>query len=419
MTDKKNQPYLFAFILVTSLFFLWGFIHNLDPILIPHLRSAFLLNNVQGALVDFSVFVAYFIMAIPASNIMLKYGYKTGIIIGLLLFAAGCFLIMPAANMMLYEFFLLALFVIACGLAILETAANPYITILGKPETAAQRLNFAQAFNGLAASIAPIIGAKLILADNPLEPSQVIALDSVAREAYVLSQTSLVKPPYLILGFALLVIVALFAFTKLPDKKETDVLGKQSFLHAFSLLKIKHLKWAVIAQFFYVGAQVCIMSMMANYVLEILKIDKKDAGTYSMIIGVMFFAGRFVGTFLMRYIQPHKLLTIYSIICAALCIYVIIGSGINTVYSLYGVSFFMSIMFPTIFALGIRDLGVETKSGSSLIIMSIVGGALLPLIWGLVADKSHIQHAYIVPLICFLVVGYYGWKKHLPEGKTV
>lgn len=415
MTNQKKQPYLFAFILVTSLFFFWGFIHNLDPILIPHLRSAFVLNNVEGALVDFSVFVAYFIMAIPASNIMLKYGYKTGIIIGLLIFSVGCFLIWPAANMMFYVLFLLALFVIACGLAILETAANPYITILGKPETATQRLNFAQAFNGLAASIAPIIGANLILADEPLEKSQILALDPAARDAYVHTQTSLVTPPYLILGAILLVIVALFYFVHLPDKRESEEAGKQSFLHAFSLLKIKHLKWAVIAQFFYVGAQVCIMSMMANYLIEALNANKKEAGTYSMILGVMFFAGRFVGTFLMRYIHPPKLLTIYSFICVLLCSYVVLSNGMTTVYALCAVSFFMSIMFPTIFALGIKDLGVETKSGSSLIIMSIIGGALLPLLWAFIADKSQIQHAYIVPLICFAIVGYYGWKKYKPQ----
>ena len=217
---NQSKKYLFPFILVTSLFFFWGFVHNLDPILIPHLRRAFSLNTLQASLVDSAVFIAYFLMAIPAGVIMKKYGYKTGILIGLALFAAGCFLFVPAANTMQYAFFLGALFIVACGLTILETAANPYATILGAPETSTQRLNFAQSFNGLAAFLAPIAGGHFILADNPVNEAGLAAMSNQARNAYLLAETSTVKLPYIILGCAILVVAAIFFFTSLPDKKD-------------------------------------------------------------------------------------------------------------------------------------------------------------------------------------------------------
>ena len=205
---RSANKYLLPFILITSLFFFWGFVHNLDPILIPHLRRAFSLNTVQGCLVDFSVFIAYFIMAIPAGLIMQKYGYKTGILIGLLFFAIGCFLFIPAADTMQYPFFLSALFIVACGLTILETAANPYVTILGSPETSTQRLNFAQSFNGLAAFLAPIAGGHFILADKPKTDAEMALMTDQARQAYLLAETATVKTPYLILGAVILLAAA-------------------------------------------------------------------------------------------------------------------------------------------------------------------------------------------------------------------
>lgn len=406
---KSTNKYLLPFILITSLFFFWGFVHNLDPILIPHLRRAFSLSTVQASLVDFSVFIAYFLMAIPAGLIMRKYGYKTGILIGLVFFAIGCFLFVPAANTMQYSFFLSALFVVACGLTILETAANPYATILGPPETSTQRLNFAQSFNGLAAFIAPIIGGHFILADQPKTDAEMALMTDQARQAYLLAETSTVKTPYIILGAVILLVAAVFFFTKLPDKKD-DEQDSRGILHAF---KHKHLTWAVVAQFFYVGAQVCVLSFLILFATKAAGISEKEASWYTGAAGLAFMLGRFAGTFFMKFIAPQRLLALYAFLSMLLSLVAIFGSGIITLYAVVGIAFFMSIMFPTIFALGIKDLGPDTKSGSSLIIMAIVGGALLPLLLGYISDETgNIQYGYSVPLICFAVVLAFALKGH-------
>lgn len=399
---SKSNKYLLPFALVTSLFFFWGFLNNLNPILIPHLRRAFSLSTLQASLVDSAVYVGYFFMAIPAGIIMKKHGYKTGILIGLSLFAIGCFLFVPAANTMLYAFFLAALFVVACGLAILETAANPYATILGDPATATQRLNFAQSFNGLAAFLAPLAGREFILSSKPLDDAAVNAMTAGAKNAYLLSETSTVKMPYIILACAILLAAAIFFFTKLPDKKDDAETAKSGFLQAF---KHRHLTWAVVAQFFYVGAQVCIMSFLILFATKAAGITEKEAAYYASAAGLAFMVGRFAGTFLMKFIAAPKLLAIYAMCCVLLCLVTIFGSGIITLYAIIGITFFMSIMFPTIFALGIQDIGQDTKAGSSLIIMSIVGGAILPPLLGLITDKTNnIQYGYIVPMLAFVVV---------------
>jgi MFS transporter, FHS family, L-fucose permease len=419
VSHQASEKYLFPFILVTSLFFFWGFIHNLDPVLIPHLRRGFNLNTLEASLVDFAVYIGYFLMAIPAGIIMRKYGYKTGILIGLALFAAGCFMFVPAADTMKYGLFLGALFIVACGLAILETAANPYATILGPPETSTQRLNFAQSFNGLAAFLAPLIGGQIILSADTLNDADLSAMTEQARNAYLLSETSTVKLPYIVLGSAILVVAAFFFFTKLPDKKEDDDGGKRKILDAF---KHKHLTWAVVAQFFYVGAQVCILSFLILFATKAAGISEKEASKYSGAAGLAFMVGRFVGTFLMKYIKPSKLLALNAVACVILCTITILATGVITLYANIGIAFFMSIMFPTIFALGIEDLGADTKSGSSLIIMAIVGGAVLPPVLAFIADKTNnIQYGYIVPLLCFAVVFYFGIRgyKHKERAQVV
>ncbi|RYZ28146.1 MAG: L-fucose:H+ symporter permease [Chitinophagaceae bacterium] len=408
----KKSSYLFPFILVTSLFFLWGFVHNLDPILIPHLRKAFRLSTFQSSLIDSAVFVAYFIMALPAGIIMRKYGYKSGIIIGLLLFAFGSFLFVPAANTHQYIFFLGALFIIACGLTILETAANPYATILGPEDTSTQRLNLAQSFNGLAATVAPLIGGKLILSGKETSEAELARMSIDAQNAYVQSEASSVKLPYIILGSVILLVAVFFYFTRLPDIKEEKE-EKRSLLQAF---RHRHLTWAVVAQFFYVGAQVCVSSFFILLTTKAAGINEKVAANYlGLGYGLAFMSGRFIGTFLMQYIQPAKLLAVYAAINIGLSLFAIVGEGMITVYALIGIAFFMSIMFPTIFALGIKGLGRDTKIGSSLIIMSIVGGALLPPALGYIADETNnIQNGYIVPLICFVAVLYFGLKGYKP-----
>lgn len=404
---KGNQTG-FAFILITSLFFLWGFAHNLDPILIPHLKKSFTLSTTQATLVDSSVFIAYFIMALPAGFIMKKFGYKTGIISGLLFFAAGSFLFIPAANSQSYTFFLIALFIIACGLTILETAANPYATALGPQETSTQRLNLAQSFNGLAAALAPVIGARIILTEG-YSDAQLASMTEEARKIALASEAASVKTPYFILGAVLVLIAIIFSLTKLPKIQHKE--GKEkskNILHAF---KHKHLTWAVIAQFFYVGAQVAIFSLFILYATQSAGITEIRAADFLGACGIAFLIGRFLGTFLMKFIKPNRLLALYAAINALLCLMAISAQGMVTVYTVILICFFMSIMFPTIFALGIQDLGGDTEYGSSLIIMSIVGGAILPRIFGYISDATgNIQLGYLVPLVCFLVVSYFGWR---------
>ncbi len=376
--------------------------------LIPHLKRSFTLTTTQSTLIDSAVFIAYFIMALPAGFIMKKYGYKIGIITGLLLFAIGCFLFIPAANTQMYSFFLVALFIIACGLTILETAANPYASSLGPPETSTLRLNFSQSFNGLATALAPAIGVRIILTKG-FTDGQLNAMTESARKIALASEASSVKLPYFILGSILVLVAVVFAFTKLPviQKAEGHVAGK-NILHAF---KHRHLSWAVASQFAYVGAQVCVFSLFILYAPKSAGITQVEAGDYLSVCGIAFLIGRFLGTFLIKYIQPQKLLALYAVINVLLCIVAIAGHGFVTVYAVIGICFFMSIMFPTIFALGIKDLKGDTEFGSSLIIMSIVGGAILPRIFGYISDGTgNIQYGYIVPLVCFIVIFFFGWK---------
>jgi len=415
LTPNQSRPgnYLFPLILVTSLFFFWGFVHNLDPILIPHLRKAFKLNDLESSFVDFSIFIAYFAMALPAGYVMKRWGYKSGIILGLVLFAIGSFLFIPAADTKVYIYFLGALFIIACGLAFLETAANPYVTVLGPPESATQRLNFSQSFNGLAAFLAPIIGSKFIFTGSTETEAQINAMSQEAYNRYVTAEAASVKGPYTFLGIAIVLVIILFAFTKLPDIKSNETEEKSSIADA---LKFRQLRWGVIAQFFYVGAQVCILSFFVRFVGVSAGISLASAAWYSGIAGLAFMLGRFAGTFFMRYMAPNKLLMCYALMSAFLTLISIFAHGLITVYALIGTAFFMSVMFPTIFSLGIQGLGKDTKIASSLIVMSIVGGAFLPLLLGYISDVSgSIQYGYVVPLFCFLVVFYFGKSGYKPS----
>jgi FHS family L-fucose permease-like MFS transporter len=409
---NQTNNWLYPFILVTSLFFFWGFVHSLDPILIPHLRKSFQLNDLESSLVDSSVFIAYFIMALPAGYVMRKYGYKSGIVGGLLLFALGCFLFLPAADTHQYIYFLGALFIIASGLTFLETAANPYATIIGPPETATRRLNFAQSFNGLAAMVAPIIGGKYILSGTEMSAKDFEKLSDQARSIYLTTEAQSVKMPYLILGMLVLLVAVLFMVSKLPDVKETY--GTSAGNNPLKAFRHRHLTWAVVAQFFYVGAQICVGSFFIKMARTAADLDEKTATQYlGWGYGAAFMLGRFVGTFLMGRFASEKLLSAYALINIVLSAVAIFGSGIAVVYALIAIAFFMSIMFPTIFSLGIKDVGADTKMASSLIVMSIVGGALLPPVLGVISDATgSIQNGYIVPLLCFVVVFLFATKGH-------
>jgi FHS family L-fucose permease-like MFS transporter len=411
-TGNQTNNWLFPFILVTSLFFFWGFVHNLDPILIPHLRKSFRLNDLQSSLIDSSVFIAYFAMALPAGYVMRKYGYKSGIVGGLLLFALGCFLFLPAADTHQYIYFLGALFIIASGLTFLETAANPYATIIGPPETATRRLNFAQSFNGLAAMVAPIIGGQFILSGTEMSDEAYAKLSPEALNNYLTTEAQSVKMPYLILGILVLLVAVLFMVSKLPDVKEGD--DNAAGNNPLKAFRHRHLTWAVVAQFFYVGAQVCVGSFFIKMARTGAGMDEKTAAQYlGWGYGAAFMLGRFVGTFLMGRFASEKLLSAYALINIVLSAVAIFGSGIVVVYALIAIAFFMSIMFPTIFSLGIKDVGADTKMASSLIVMSIVGGALLPPVLGVISDATgSIQNGYIVPLLCFVVVFLFATKGH-------
>lgn len=413
-TEKgKGNKYLLPFILITSLFFLWGMAHNLDSILIPHLKKACQLNNRQSTLIDTSVFFAYFIMAIPAGMIIKRFGYKNSIITGLLVFAAGAFLFVPAANTRTYELFLFALFVIGCGLTILETSANPYAAILGPPESSSKRLNLAASFNGLAAMVAPIVGSLFILSGKSFTPEQMAAMPEVEKSAYLMSEAASVKLPYIILGSVLVLVAIIFFFMHLPSMKpqHTEVEVKPGF---FSVLKFSHLSWAVVAQFFYVGAQVCVTSFFIRMAEQGANMDEKTAGYYLGVYGFLFMAGRFIGTFFLKYVKDYVLLSIYCVLSIVLCAVAIYGSGIFVIYALGGIGFFISIMFPTIFSLGLVGLKSNTETGSSWLVMSIVGGAILPYVMGYLIDMKHddIQAGYIIPLLCFVVILYFGVFGH-------
>lgn len=411
-TDSPGQSYRLPLILVTSLFFFWGFVHNLDPVLIPHLRQAFSLTYLQSALVDSAVFIAYFVMALPAGLLMKRYGYRIGIVAGLVLFGSGSLLFLVAADTREYAYFLGALFIIASGLTLLETAANPYVTILGPTETAVQRLNFAQSFNGLAVVLAPLVGGHLILTGNELTETERLALPADQLETLITAEAATVKVPYLVLGLVILAVAVLFLMVKLPEVKEAAEPGDRKT----GVLRHAHLRWAVLAQFMYVGAQVCVTSFFINVAVANAGISQKEAAVYlGLGYGVAFMGGRFFGTYLMRFIRPHTLLLVYAVINVLLSILCINNQGMIIVYSLVGIGFFMSIMFPTIFSLGIRGLGPETKTGSSLIIMAIVGGAALPPLMGYISDLAgSIQTGYYVPLACFAFIALYALKDREP-----
>jgi len=413
MTSKKSS-YLIPFIFVTSLFFLWGISNNLNGILIPHLRKALQLSNMQSTFVDTAVYLAYFLAAIPSGIILKKYGYKKGIIAGLLVFSLGSFLFIPAANSRTYEIFLLGLFIIGCGLTILETAANPYATKLGDNESATARLNLAQSFNGLAAFIAPLIGTVFILSGKEYTADELNLMPAAEKLAYLSSEAASVKMPYMVLGGFLVVLSILFVTVKFPEFKEEEE-GKSAGSIS-GALKHKHLVWAIIAQLFYVGAQVCVTSFFVRMAISGGGVDEKTAGYYLGVYGLLFMTGRFIGTILMRYISPAKLLALYSVLCIVLSLISIYADGKNVVLALGGLGFFMSIMFPTIFSLGIVGLKEHTKPGSSLIVMSIIGGAIFPVIMGRMIDRfnDNIQIGYSIPLVCFFVVLYFGLKGHKP-----
>lgn len=413
LTTKKLMP---AFILITSLFFMWGLAHNLNPILIPHLKKACRLTDLQSAFIDSAFFIGYFVMALPAGFAMKKWGYKSGIIIGLLLFALGALIFYPAAAARTFGLFLLALFIIASGLTFLETAANPYITVLGSPDTATQRLNFSQSFNGLAATLAPLMGSIFILSGKEITDAQLAAMSPEAADGLLQAEAATVQMPYLVIAGLVLLLALVVWKAALPEVQEPVDENAAAGSDKGSIFKQANLMRGVMAQFFYVGAQVCITSFFIRFAGKAAQMDDKSAAIYLSVALFAFMVGRFAGTFFMQFVSAARLLVLYCIACVVLLALAIAVGGQFALYALIGVCFFESIMFPTIFSLGIAGLGGQTKLGSSLIIMAIAGGALLPVIMGHFSDLYSIQTAYIVPLLCFVPIAWFALKA--PQVKT-
>ena len=399
-----SDGFLLAFILITSLFFLWGVAHGMLDTLNKHFQNMLNLSKAQSGMIQFSVYTAYFLMALPAGYFMKRFGYKKGIILGLSLFAGGAFLIAGTTSFESFWIFLICLFIMGCGLTTLETAANPYTTKLGPKDSAERRINFSQSFNGLAWVVGPLIGL-FIYGNN----------SNVAGE-----KLSSMILPYTIIGSVVLIVALIFVFTKLPEIKEEEVADDStagsSAISSKPLSKQTHFILGVVAQFCYVAAQTGVFSYLINFVTDANQEPHfaVEDGPYFLSIGFfLFMIGRMSGSYLMKTFKPTRLLAIYAAVCCLLLPVVSIKAGWISLIALYGVFFFMSIMFPTIFALGIKDLGPKTKKASSFIVMSIVGGALFPPVMGLIADKYSMSVGFFAPIPFFIFILYYALKGHI------
>lgn len=401
---------LVPFILVTALFFLWGVPNNLNDILIRQFMKSFEINRLQAGLVQFAFYLGYFLLAMPAAQIMRRAGYKTGILVGLGLYGAGCMLFWPAAIIDRYWFFLTALFVIASGLAFLETASSPFILQVGDPSSAARRINFAQAFNPLGSISAVLVGSRFIFSGIELNPSQVAAMQAQGTyQAYLRSETLRVVAPYLVLGAIVLFWAVLIARTPFPHTGLDYSHDTLAHDRSKPLWARKHFVLAVVAQFLYVGAQVSTWSYMIPYVISGTGVGERVAGYWLTAALVAFTAGRFFSAWLLRYVSAPNLLGTYAVLNAAICALAGLRPGWLGVGALVIVSFLMSTMFPSIFALGTKGLGTRTKTGAALIVMSIIGGALITLAMGRVADRVSIAAGYFVPAVCFAGIALYAW----------
>ncbi|HMH06826.1 MAG TPA: L-fucose:H+ symporter permease [Terriglobales bacterium] len=401
--------HLLPFVLVTALFFLWGIPNNLNDVLIRQFMKSFAISRFQAGLVQSAFYMGYFLLAMPAALIMRRVGYKAGFVTGLCLYALGTFLFWPAALAGRYEFFLLALFVIASGLSFLETASNPFIAQLGDPESSERRLNFSQAFNPLGSITGVLIGTIFIFSGVELTPEEVAARKvQGVYEAYLRTETLRVVKPYLVIGVIALVWAVLILRTKFPSIQSEGENSKGDHGHFRDLFGYPHFLLAVLAQFLYVGAQVGTWSYFIQYVQDFAHQPEKVAGYFLTGTLAAFGIGRFVSAYVMRFIAPNKLMAAYSAANIALVAVGVFMPGWIGLWCLFLTSFFMSLMFPTIFALGLKGLGPNTKIGGSLLVMAIVGGAVLTPLMGLISEKSgSIALAYSVPLFTYIYIALY------------
>ncbi|MGC2398644.1 MAG: L-fucose:H+ symporter permease [Acidobacteriaceae bacterium] len=399
------------FFLVTALFFLWGVPNNLNDVLIRQFMKSFAISRFEAGLVQSAFYMGYFLLAIPAALLMRKRGYKFGIVVGLLLYASGAFLFWPAAMVGRYGFFLFALFVIASGLSFLETASNPFIAQLGASESSARRLNFSQAFNPLGSIAGVLVGTVFIFSGVELSPQQVASMQAAnTYDAYLKHETMRVVVPYLIVGLVALIWAILIARTKFPTIAREHEEPEQDHGSFRELLRYPNFLFAIVAQFLYVGAQVGTWSYFIQYVQDGTHQPEKIAGYFLTGTLLAFGLGRFSSAALMRYVKPALLMGVYSLINIALVAVGVAFPGWVGLWAIFVTSFFMSVMFPTIFALGIDGLDQNTKIGGSLIVMAIVGGAVLTPLMGWISQTQHsIAKAYLVPFFCYCIIALYSF----------
>ena len=409
--DGKN--YTVPLVVLTSLFFMWGFLTCLNDILIPHLKALFALSYFQAMLIQSAYFAAYAVMSIPSGMIVKRLGNKRSILVGLATMAVACTLFYPAASQRSYPMFLGALFVLASGITLLQVSANPFVAILGKPETASSRLTLTQAFNSLGTFLAPFFGSMLILSTAVKSAADIAKLAPAELEAYHAAEAAAVQTPYIGLAIALVVLAIGMALFKLPKIEEGDAAATDKIVDdRASAWKYPRLVFGAIAIFMYVGGEVAIGSFLVNFLGEpdIASLKEADAAFYVSVYWGGAMVGRFIGTVTLRRWAPGRVLLVHCIVAASLVVVAMLMSGSISMWAILAVGLFNSIMFPTIFTLAIDGLGRHTSQGSGILCTAIVGGALIPPVQGLLADGIGIQHAFVVPVICYAYIAWYGIK---------
>lgn len=411
-SSSTTEPnYAPAFAVLTLLFFMWGMLTSLNDILVPHFKAIFELNYTQVMLIQFTFFAAYFVMSIPAGKITARIGYKKGIVVGLITAGIGALMFFPAAGFPSYPLFLSALFVLASGITLLQVTANPYVTVLGKPQTASSRLNLTQGFNSLGHTIAPYLGGLFILSAATLSIEEIRKLETSEFTAYRLAEASAVQMPYIALACVLFLLAALIATFKLPVIATVeDHHAKAGTLR--DALKHRHLVLGALCIFLYVGAEVSIGSFLVNFFgeQEIAGLKESDAAPFVSYYWGSAMVGRFIGSALLQKVNPRKMLALCALIASTLVVITVFTSGHTAMWTILAVGLFNSVMFPIIFTLGVDGLGKLTSAGSSILIMAIVGGAIIPVVQGVFADTIGIHKAFILPALCYLYVVWYGLK---------
>ncbi|MBI5060381.1 sugar MFS transporter [candidate division KSB1 bacterium] len=410
-SPPKAYSYRLALIIITVLFFMWGFLTELNDILVPHLKGVFELNYTKVMLIQFAFFAAYLIMSIPAGKLVACVGYQRGIVVGLATAGVGALLFYPAAALLSYPLFLGALFVLATGITVLQVTANPYAAVLGKPETASSRLNFAQAVNSLGHTSAPFIGGLLILSTVPLTPAQLGGLPEAERYAHRLAEASAVQLPYVGLAVTLFLLAAIMYVLRLPviDTVE-DHHAKSAKLR--DALKHRHLRLAAVAIFLYVGAEVSIGSFLVNFFgqPDIAALAPAVAAGFVSYYWGSAMVGRFLASAILQKLRPRLVLAVAASSAVALVLITVAATGPIAMWTIIAVGFFNSAMFPIIFTLGIENLGKHTSQGSSVLVMAIVGGAIIPVLQGALADSYGIHKAFLLPALCYCYVIWYALK---------